>query len=108
MIVGALCVCAPNSPRKSAPSADGNVSACCNSVGGSSADSGKVQPPHCGVPCSTVTPGRVNSLRKRRPRINMIPPITRPTTDVDATILLNHSAMGDLLKTKPFVQTYAC
>ena len=58
MIIGALCVCAQNSPRKSAPSADGNVTACCNSVGGSAADSGKVQPPHCGVPGSTVTPGR--------------------------------------------------
>src|SRR5207244_10336916 len=86
----------------------GNVTACCNSVGGSAADSGKVQPPHCGVPGSTVTPGRVNSLRKRRPRTNMTPPMARPTTAVDATILMNHRAMCDLLKTRRSVQTSAC
>src|SRR6266566_397715 len=77
-------------------------------MGGSAADSGKVQPPHCGVPCSTVTPGRVNSSRKRRPRTNMTPPVARPTTAVDATILVNHSAMCDLLINRQFVQTSAC
>src|SRR5271157_5918630 len=99
MIVGALRVCAQNSPRKSAPSADWNVTACCDSMGGSAADSGKVQPPHCGVARSTLTPGRVNSSMKRRPRTSMTPPVAKPTTAVDATILVNHSAMCDLLRT---------
>src|SRR5260370_973948 len=108
MMVGALRVCAQNSPRKSVPSADWNVTARCNAVGGSTTDSGKVQPPHCDVPCSTVTPGRVNSSMKRRPRTNMTPPVARPTTDVDVTILANHRAICDLLRTRRFIQTSAC
>src|SRR5512142_2331126 len=100
MIVGALRVCAQNSPRKSAPCADGNVTACCNSEGGGASDAGKIQPPHCGVPCSTVTPGRVNSLRKRRPRTNMTPPTARPSTTIDAAILKNQGNICNLLKTK--------
>src|SRR5690348_5385451 len=100
MIVGALCFCAQNSPRKRAPSADENVTARRTSVGGKAADVGKIQPPHCGVPCSTVTPGRVNSRRNRRPRTNMTPPTARPSTTRDAAILVNQGNIYNLLKTK--------
>src|SRR5690242_6849811 len=100
MIVGALCCCAQNSPRKRAPSADENVTARRTSVGGKAADAGKIQPPHCGVPGSTVTPGRVNSRRKRRPRSNMTPPTARQSTTRDAEILVNQANIYNLLTTK--------